>query len=142
MFVDGKPDLRSPRSAWMIHALKHGTWFKACVEGGDVGGEEEGVKEGLISEETLAALEPTRGFGVPGFPPTCFVHGTDDVFAPFALAERAGREARAKGVVEVEFVRVQGAGHVFDIGLSEEDELFKGPVVTALKWFVERIGRS
>ncbi|KAB2579970.1 Non-reducing polyketide synthase ausA [Lasiodiplodia theobromae] len=140
MFVNGKPDLRSPRSAWMIHALKHGTWFRACVEGGDAVG--DGEEEGLISEETLTALEPTRGFGrAAGFPPTCFVHGTEDVFAPFALAERAEREAKAKGV-EVKFVRVQGAGHVFDIGLAEEDELFKGPVVTALKWFVERIGRS
>ncbi|KKY26620.1 putative polyketide synthase [Diplodia seriata] len=32
MFVDGKPDLGTPRSAWMIHAIKKGTWLRGCVE--------------------------------------------------------------------------------------------------------------
>ncbi|KAL1646321.1 hypothetical protein SLS58_003278 [Diplodia intermedia] len=32
MFVDGRPDLGTPRSAWMIHAIKRGTWLRGVEE--------------------------------------------------------------------------------------------------------------
>ncbi|KAH7058822.1 alpha beta-hydrolase [Macrophomina phaseolina] len=121
LFVDGAPALGVPRTAWMIHAIKHGALYAKELK------EEDGVLE----------VEPTRGFGAK-WPPTCFVHGTADVFAPVEVAERAERELRQEGA-EVELVRVEGAAHMFDIGLGPGDEAFDGPVVRALEWLVSRI---
>ncbi|GME41400.1 putative polyketide synthase [Neofusicoccum parvum] len=145
MFVDGKPDLKTPRSAWMIGAIKRGWLYRACIAGPESKSWGWGEGSGSVGEvraEDVAAVEATRGFAGKAegkkWPPTCFVHGTADVFAPFELAERAEKELREAGG-EVKLIKVEGAAHVFDMALKEGDALFEGPVVEALDWLIGKI---
>lgn len=134
MFVDGRPDLKTPRSAWMIHAIKHGKLYEKCLRGPASKDEDAG---GEVDAKVVEEVEPTRGFK-KSWPPTCFVHGTEDVFVPFSTAERAERELKEKDA-EVELIKVHGAGHVFDMALGKGDVVFESTVAPALKWLVERV---
>lgn len=109
----------------MLDALKNGTHLSSCVQDG---------KFARCDPATLFASAGSRG----KWPPTCFVHGTEDVFALEEWSWRAKSELEEAGTGDVEVVRVEGAGHVFDILLKEGDELFEGPVMEGLKFLEQR----
>lgn len=119
MFVDGKPDLSSARSAWMISTLRDGTNI-AGVAGAD------GVQR----------MDPVKYFHKE-FPPT--LHGTADVFASKGVSLVASANLRELGVW-TNVVEVEGAAHMFDIQLKEGDELFDGPVLGGLKFLARKAG--
>ena len=122
MFVDGKPDLATPRIAWMLKNLKHGTWAEGIVKG----------PRQSVDEKAWDEAEPTQGFA-KGFPPTCFVQGDQDQSTPVALARRAHEELSAKGV-ETELVVFEGAPHLFDAELKEDDPVFQDKVMKGLQF--------
>ena len=119
LFVSGKPDLTSPRNAWLISALRDGTWLGDCVKDGDV-----------------ERVDPVRAFG-KAFPPTCFVHGTADISAPWEISDRASRTLRDMGA-ESEFIKVEGAPHVFDLTVKEGDAWWEA-VMTGLRFLKDHV---
>ena len=118
MFVEGKPALSDPRSAWFIQQLKNGTSISSIVPDGDYG-----------------RVDPTTQFK-KGFPPTYFLHGKPDVFVDHSLTVRAHEELKRLGV-ETELVVGEEIGHVFDVQVKEDDPLFGKYVVPALD-FLEK----
>ena len=120
MFTSTGPDLKTPRSAWMIKALKTGTHLKECVKDGN-----------------YDRVDPVKGFNAK-FPPTCFVHGTRDPFVGHEFSERAFQELKGLGV-ESELVLVPDQPHVFDIAIGEQDPLFQDYVMKGLKFLAGHV---
>ena len=120
MFAAGKPNLSSPRTAWMINAIKTGTLYSSIVPDGD-----------------FDRVDPVSKFE-KNFPPTYFVHGTADVFSKVEISEKMTKELLELGA-QAEMVRTEGQPHVFDIMLKEEDELFKGVVMDAFRWLESHV---
>lgn len=119
--ADGRPNLQDPRAAWLLMALKRGGSITGVVQQKDGEGEEGGMEgvDGAVQGFAPAASRKEGGNGgkKASFPPVCFVHGTEDVFVPFKLAERAERQAREYAGVgaQVKLVRCEGEGHAFDL---------------------------
>ena len=127
MFVNGKPNLESPRAAWMINALKTGTLVESIMKGPN--------RE--VKEEDWAETEPSRGFSGEGvgrdFPPTCFIHGDADEFVPIEFSEKAHEKLSAMSV-PTEFLKLAGANHVFDLMIGEDDPVFKDFIMKGLNF--------
>lgn len=108
---EGKPDLASSRSAWMIANLKAGTQMAKVVRDGD-----------------YAAMDGVRQIK-KGFPATAILQGTADVFAPAAFAEEAARELKELGI-DTEYIAVEGKAHMYDMqvarGQAGWEEIQKG----------------
>lgn len=119
----GAPNLDSPRTAWMIAGLASGSYLRDVVKDGD-----------------FARVDPVNAFK-KDWPPTCFVHGTDDVFALEEWSFKASEELQTLGVVS-EVVRVSGQGHVFDLRLTEGDDLFQKYVMRGLKFLETHVRRK
>ena len=113
LFVDGKPNLESPRAAWMLHALKTGGLIEGIMKG----------PHAKIRDDDWAEAEPSRGFSGDGvdlaFPPTCFVHGDADDFVPFEFSKTAHEKLSATGA-QAGLFQVPGANHTFDDPLFQE----------------------
>jgi acetyl esterase/lipase len=120
MFINGKPDFSSPRSAWMINALRDGTHLAECVKDGN-----------------YERVDPVNFFNA-SFPPTCIIHGTKDDFVPFELASRAAKALHAVGT-EKKFIIVPDQPHVFDLQLKEDDSLFKQYVLPGLQFLAAHV---
>jgi len=120
---EGKPVLDNPRTATMICALRDGTTYSIIQPDGD-----------------LESADPATGFKAKGkaFPPTVFLHGTADIFAPFYLAERAVEELNAQGA-EAVLIKADGHGHILERGMQRHDEGFDKYVMPALKFLKERV---
>jgi acetyl esterase/lipase len=121
MIKDGKPDLSSPRNAWMITTLRDGTNTAAVIKDGN-----------------FQRADPVHQFH-PHFPPTMFVHGTADVFVPDYVSRRAHEKLTSLGV-RSQIVEATGAAHVFDFAITEEDPLFKEKVIPALEFMAREAG--
>ena len=121
MFKDGKPDLSSPRNAWMISTLRDGTNIDKVIKDGD-----------------YTRADPVESFH-KAYPPTRFVHGTADIFAPKMVSGIATMKLRKLGV-DADRTWVEGAAHVFDFQLEEDDPLFQGPVLENLRWLAAKAG--
>lgn len=120
MFTPAGPNNSTPRTAWMINAMKAGSLYPDIIKDGNT-----------------ERVDPATGFS-ESFPPTCFVHGTGDDYAPYRLIKRANDELKAKGV-EVEYVEAEGQSHVFDMFLKEEDALFKDVVMKGLDFLKRHV---
>ncbi|MCJ1442178.1 MAG: hypothetical protein MMC23_002671 [Stictis urceolatum] len=120
MFANGKPDLASPRNAWMISHIRDGTHMKEVMKDGD-----------------YERIDPVTRFEKE-FPPTCFVHGDEDDFALFRFSKMAELKLKRFGV-KTEFLAVPGAKHVFDIALSKEDALFQDVVLKAFSFLASHV---
>lgn len=116
MFVNGKPNLEDPRAAWFIAAAKKGTSYPDVVQDGD-----------------YERVEATNRFS-KNFPPTIFLHGTQDPFVDYKLAVRAHEQLKALGV-ETEILLGDDIEHGFDIFLtSQDDPKFTKYVLPALEF--------
>ena len=116
MFVDGKPNLGDPRCAWFITQHKKGLGISAMVKDVD-----------------YERIEATGRFN-KDFPPTFFLHGTNDPFVDYKLAVRAHEQLKALGV-ETEILLGEEVDHGFDIQMtSQEDPKFAKYVLPALEF--------
>lgn len=120
MFVDGKPALSDPRSAWFIQQLKNGSSISSIITDGD-----------------YERVDPTAQF-TKAFPPTYFLHGVPDVFVDYNLTVKAHEELK-KLSVETELVIGEEFGHVFDLQLQESDPLFAKYVLPALDFLKRHV---
>ena len=120
MFVDGKPDLQNPRSAWFIMQMKKGTSISSIIPDGD-----------------YDRVDATSGFN-KAFPPTFFLHGTADVFVDHRLAIKAHGELKNLGV-ETELLLGEGLAHVFDLQITDQDPLFTKYVLPGLRFLQDHV---
>ncbi|RKL36745.1 hypothetical protein BFJ72_g8294 [Fusarium proliferatum] len=96
------PNLGNYRVAWMFDQLAKGTQLKTVVGDGDYG-----------------RIDPASLFSKGQFPPTVFIHGTEDRLVPARLSQRAHGELKSNGI-ETELFLVEGGQHGFDdIGRPE-----------------------
>lgn len=98
------PDFSDYRVAWMFNAIKAGTHLKTVVADGN-----------------FARVDPGSLFSDASFPPTYFVHGTEDTLVDAKVSKQAYDELRSHGVGS-ELVLVEGAGHGFDAKLVPGDK--------------------
>ena len=121
MIVDGKPNLGDPRSAWLLVALRDGTWAQRCVQ-----------------DDDYARIDAVTRFS-SSFPPTCFVQGTNDDFVPHRFAEAADKRLRELGV-KSQLVLVADQPHGFDLWQqSRDNSLFQEYVMPGLKFLAENV---
>ncbi|KAG4293556.1 NAD-dependent aldehyde dehydrogenase [Fusarium proliferatum] len=96
------PNLGNYRVAWMFDQLAKGTQLKTVVGDGDYG-----------------RIDPASLLSKGQFPPTVFIHGTEDRLVPARLSQRAHDELKSNGI-ETELFLVEGGQHGFDdIGRPE-----------------------
>lgn len=98
------PDFSNYRVAWMFNAIKAGNHLTTVVADGNFG-----------------RVDPASLFSNASFPPTYFVHGTDDTLVDAKVSKQAYDELKSHGV-ETELVLVEGAGHGFDAKLVPGDQ--------------------
>ncbi|KAI4152915.1 MAG: hypothetical protein LQ340_002623 [Diploschistes diacapsis] len=120
MFVDGKPDIQTPRPAWYIMQMKKGTSVSSLVSDGD-----------------YDRVDATTGFSKK-FPPTYFLHGTADAFVDHKLAVKAHRELKNLGV-ETELLLGEGLAHTFDLQFTHQDPLFIKYVLPGLDFLQKHV---
>ena len=120
MFVDGKPDLKTPRTAWFISQMKKGTSISALIPDGD-----------------YDRVDATTGFN-KSFPPTYFLQGTADAFVNYKLSVKAHNQLKALGV-ETKLVLGENLAHVFDLTITYQDPLFKEYVSPAMDWLQQHV---
>lgn len=98
------PDFSNYRVAWMFNAIKAGNHLTTVVADGN-----------------FARVDPATLFSDTSFPPTYFVHGTEDTLVDAKASKKAHDELKSHGV-ESELVLVEGAGHGFDAKLVPGDQ--------------------
>jgi acetyl esterase/lipase len=99
------PDLARPRAAWFLSHLRDGTWMQNIVQDGD-----------------YARVDPAELFS-ERYPPTCFIHGTEDKVIPPRFSEQAYRTLQSFSV-QSELLIVEGKGHDFENGVGVNEPLF------------------
>ncbi|EEU38492.1 uncharacterized protein NECHADRAFT_55379 [Fusarium vanettenii 77-13-4] len=100
------PDFSSYRVAWMFDAMGKGTLFKTAV-----------------GDDNYDRVDPVSLFIKAHFPPTYFIHGTQDRLVPARLSQRAHDELKSRGV-ETELALVDGGQHGFDESAQPGDGVF------------------
>ncbi|KAM6508320.1 hypothetical protein FALCPG4_018193 [Fusarium falciforme] len=100
------PDFTSHRVAWMFESMGKGTLLKATV-----------------GDDNYDRVDPVSLFTKGHFPPTYFIHGTEDRLVPASLSQRAHDELKSHGV-ETELVLVEGGQHGFDERAQPGDSVF------------------
>ncbi|KAK7739360.1 hypothetical protein SLS63_001703 [Diaporthe eres] len=98
------PDFSNYRVAWMFNAIKAGNHLTTVVADGN-----------------FARVDPAPLFSNASFPPTYFVHGTEDTLVDAKVSKQAYDELKSHDV-ESELVLVEGAGHGFDAKLVPGDQ--------------------
>ncbi|SPJ86720.1 uncharacterized protein FTOL_11745 [Fusarium torulosum] len=106
------PDFSDYRVAWMFDQLGKGTQLKT-----------------VVGDDNYDRVDPSSQFANGHFPPTFFIHGTEDKLVPAKLSQQAHDELKSHGV-ETDLVLVDGGQHGFDErakpGDSEFDLLEEG----------------
>jgi acetyl esterase/lipase len=100
--------------------MKQGTWLQQVAKDGD-----------------LVRIDGTARFSA-SFPQTMFIHGTADKVTHHRFSERAHTELKTLGVV-TELLIAEGAEHVFDLNLNEEDEDFVQHVLPGLQFLARAV---
>ncbi|KAM0415898.1 hypothetical protein ACHAPT_013160 [Fusarium lateritium] len=100
------PDFTSHRVAWMFESMGKGKLLKATV-----------------GDDNYDRVDPVPLFTNVHFPPTYFIHGTEDKLVPVRLSQRAHDELKSRGV-ETELVLVEGGQHGFDENAQPGDSVF------------------
>lgn len=113
----------SPRDAWLSNAFKSGQHLSLVTKDGD-----------------YDRIDPSKVFSAR-FPPSMFIHGTADTVTPFRLSEQAHEELKSLGV-ESHLLPVVNENHMFDIPLSEGDDLYQDYVLQGLKFLATKAGIS
>lgn len=75
----------------------------------------------VVADGNFARVDPATLFTDASFPPTYFVHGTEDPLVDAKVSKQAHDELRSHGV-ESALVLVEGAGHGFDAKLVPGDQ--------------------
>ncbi|EXA29863.1 hypothetical protein FOVG_18697 [Fusarium oxysporum f. sp. pisi HDV247] len=100
------PDFSSYRVAWMFDQLGKGTQLKT-----------------VVGDSNYDRVDPASKFANGHFPPTFFIHGTEDRLVLAKLSQLAHDELKSHGV-ETELVLVDGGQHGFDDSLQPGDSEF------------------
>lgn len=116
----GKWNLAEPRVAWMLSALRDGNLIS-----------------GVVKDGHLKRVDPVHNFG-PAFPPTCFIHGTEDVFAPHYLTLKAHKKLEDAGA-QSKLLSVPDQNHALDIALQREDALFQTWIKPGLRFLADSV---
>ncbi|KAF4995703.1 hypothetical protein FDECE_12732 [Fusarium decemcellulare] len=100
------PDFSNYRVAWMFEAMGKGTLLKTTV-----------------GDDNYDRVDPVSLFSKGHFPPTYFIHGTEDRLVPARLSQRAHSELKSHGV-ETELALVEGGQHGLDEKAQPGDGVF------------------
>ncbi|KAF4458229.1 polyketide synthase [Fusarium albosuccineum] len=100
------PDFSNYRVAWMFEAMGKGTLLKTTV-----------------GDDNYNRVDPVSLFSKGQFPPTYFIHGTEDRLVPARLSQRAHDELKSHGV-ETELALVEGGQHGLDEKAQPGDGVF------------------
>ncbi|VUC26359.1 unnamed protein product [Clonostachys rosea] len=100
------PDFSNHRVAWMFDQLGKGTQLKT-----------------VVGDNNYDRVDPAAIFSKTRFPPTFFIHGTEDRLVPARLSQQAHDELKSYGV-ETELVLVNGGQHGFDDRAQPGDSEF------------------
>lgn len=91
------------------------------------------------SSDIVASISPlARVLNGSYTVPTFVIHGTQDVIAPFAAAERFVRALRDQGV-ETGFLGLQGKSHVFDVRMKSGGEGWEECVRPGLDFLIRHV---
>ncbi|KAG4261444.1 hypothetical protein FPRO03_11461 [Fusarium proliferatum] len=99
------PDFSRPRTAYLLSSLRDGTLFQSVVQDGD-----------------YKRVDPVELFSAK-FPPTCFVHGTEDKMALPRFSKAAYESLRSFGV-DAELLIADGEEHDFESSMSADHPHF------------------
>lgn len=99
------PDFSRSRVAWLLTNLKEGTWLRNVVQ-----------------DEQYNRVDPSMLFSA-NFPPTCFVHGTEDKMCEPRFSGQAYQELQRHNV-ESKLLLAEGKGHDFDGKISKDNPDF------------------
>jgi pimeloyl-ACP methyl ester carboxylesterase len=92
------PDFSDPRQAFALTAIANGTLMEACFPSKD-----------------WQAVDPFLNIS-PQFPPTCIVHGQEDIMVPLDLAKKLLSELKSQKICS-ELIEIPGEGHTFANGM-------------------------
>ncbi|RBA12902.1 hypothetical protein FPRO05_14043 [Fusarium proliferatum] len=95
------PDFSKPRTAWLLSNLRDGTMFRNIVKDGD-----------------YDRVDPVQFFS-SNFPPTCFIHGTEDKMALPRFSAEACRTLQSLGV-DARLIVAEGYGHDFETSMAAD----------------------
>lgn len=114
----------SPRDAWLSNAFKSGKHLSLVADGAD-----------------HKLIDGSNAFSSK-FPPTMFIHGTEDTVTPSRISERAQQELSRLGA-ESHIILVEGANHMFDMFLTDpEDEAYRNYVLRGFQFLAAKTGLS
>ena len=113
----GDMDLTHPRTAWVLDKVKHATLLSALC-GGEYDAHDPVTMKGGLTKD---------------FPPTFFLHGSEDILVNVKFAERCYEELRGLGV-DTGVVVMEGGGHGYDGELKDGDEAFERAVKPGLEF--------
>lgn len=115
-------DQTHPRTAWVLDKIKHGTLLSSLCDGQYDTYDPITMKGGLTKD----------------FPPTFFLHGTNDVLVNVRVAERCHEDLKSFGV-DTGFAFMQDGGHGYDGDLTDGDEGFEQAVKPGLEFLKKYI---
>ncbi|KAF5625174.1 uncharacterized protein FTJAE_10071 [Fusarium tjaetaba] len=99
------PDFSMPRTAYLLSNLRDGTLFRNVVQDGD-----------------YERVDPVELFSAK-FPPTCFVHGSEDKMCLPKFSQKAHESLVSLGV-DTELLIADGEGHDFESSMSKDHPRF------------------
>ncbi|KAI8819753.1 Alpha/Beta hydrolase protein [Fimicolochytrium jonesii] len=124
--IPGSTAPPTPRASWMTLTAQRGTWLREVVKDG---------KYDRVDPVALATAAAAEG---KTFPPTFIIHGTADEYLPYHLSVIAKEKLEALGV-DVTLVPVEGKDHLFDLVLTEEDELYRETIAKGFEFLAKRV---
>ncbi|KAL5590249.1 hypothetical protein FOBRF1_013806 [Fusarium oxysporum] len=92
------PDFSKPRTAWLLSNLRDGTMFRNVVQ-----------------DDNYERVDPVELFSA-NFPPTCFIHGTEDRMALPRFSAQACQALQSLSV-DSKFIVANGYGHDFETSM-------------------------
>ncbi|KAF4334032.1 alpha beta-hydrolase [Fusarium beomiforme] len=95
------PDFTKPRTAWLLSNLRDGTMFQNVVQDGN-----------------YERVDPVELFST-NFPPTCFIHGTEDKMALPRFSAQAYQTLQSLGV-DAKLIVANGYGHDFETSMPAD----------------------
>ncbi|KAK2686273.1 hypothetical protein QWA68_014850 [Fusarium oxysporum] len=95
------PDFSKPRTAWLLSNLRDGTLIRNVVQ-----------------DDNYDRVDPVGLFSSK-FPPTCFIHGTEDKMALPRFSSQACQTLRSFGV-DAKLIVANGYGHDFETGMPAD----------------------
>nr|P9WET2.1 RecName: Full=Non-reducing polyketide synthase Preu6; Short=NR-PKS Preu6; AltName: Full=Lecanoric acid synthase [Preussia isomera]UNY67719.1 polyketide synthase Preu6 [Preussia isomera] len=120
-----------PRSELLLHVFHSDIGLPLILHGLPISG------SGRPSPSLVASISPLARLRNGSYTiPTFIIHGTKDVIAPYAAAERFVKIMSEKGV-KSGFLSLSGTGHVFDVTMKPDSKGWEDKVKPGLDFLIQ-----